>query len=309
LTLDRISYRNWHNCCHLSNGTVALIVLADVGPRILSYGFCGGENQLHEVEGDACRTGGQNFRLYGGHRLWVSPEVDRTYFPDNRPVAVSQQGNQACFVAPTEDHSPGARLQKEIEIELAPSGTGVRLTHRIRNHDVRSTVLAPWTPTMMRAGGRAILPLPARHAMDPEHYQPVGAFGVWSFTDFADPRWSLGTSYIQLQQTASPTGRFKEQMGGIHNPAGWGAYFRDGFVFVKRTTAITNANYPDFNCNFEVFTNPDFLELETLGPLVDLAPGGTVEHIEHWWLFNGVPGGDDDAWIESAIVPLVNQTA
>lgn len=307
MTFDRISFRKWHNCYSLSNGTVTLVVLADVGPRILSYGFCDGENQFHEVECDAGRSSGQDFRLYGGHRLWVSPEVDRTYFPDNRPVAVSQHGNRVRFVAPPENVSPGTNLQKEIEIELAPSGTGVRLTHRVRNHDVRATVLAPWSPTMMRAGGRAILPLPARHAMDPDHYQPVGAFGVWSFTDFADPRWTLGTSYLQLKQTASPTGRFKEQMGGIHNPAGWGAYFRDGSLFVKRAPVIANARYPDFDCNFEVFTNPDFLELETLGPLVDLAPGGSVEHIENWWLFGNVSGGGDDVWIESTVVPLVNQ--
>ena len=53
--------------------------------------------------------------------------------------------------------------------------------------------------------------------MDKDHYLPVGAFGIWSFTDFADSRWVLGTAYIQLRQLAGPQGRFKEQMGGIYN--------------------------------------------------------------------------------------------
>jgi hypothetical protein len=57
-----------------------------------------------------------------------------------------------------------------------------------------------------------------------------------------------------------------------------------------------------------VFTNPDFIELETLGPLIELRPGETVEHIERWWLFADVPGGENDAWIDSAVVPLVQQT-
>jgi hypothetical protein len=306
---ERFSYRGWNNAYKFSNGTVELIVTADVGPRILFYGFCNGENLLHEVDGEAGKTGGSEFRLYGGHRFWVSPEVERTYYPDNTPVSVSQEGNATRFTAQREDLPPGTHLQKELEIKLAKTGSQVRITHRLRNHDNNSTLVAPWAPTMMRAGGRAILPLAPRIAMDKDHYLPVGAFGIWSYTDFADPRWVLGTSYIQLRQLANPQGRFQEQMGGIYNPAGWGAYFRQGHLFVKRVGVFKDARHPDFGCNFEVFTNPEFLELETLGPLVELQPGEVVEHVEDWWLFADVPGGENDAWIDSTILSLAEQTA
>ena len=307
--LERISYRGWNHAYKLSNGVVDIVITADVGPRILFYGFRDGENLLHEVEGDAGKTGGSEFRLYGGHRLWVSPEVERTYYPDNTPVAVSQHGNAVRFTAQQEDLPPGTNLQKELEIELAATGSQVRITQRIRNHDTHSTTLAPWSPTMMRAGGRAILPLSPRIAMDKDHYLPVGVFGIWSYTDFADPRWVLGTDYIQLRHLANPQGRFQEQMGGIYNSAGWGAYFNRGDLFVKRAEVFSGARYPDFGCNFEVFTNPDFIELETLGPLVELRPGEVVEHVERWWLFAGVPSGEDDAWIDSAVLPLALRTA
>jgi hypothetical protein len=307
--VERFPYRGWTNTYKLSNHVVELIVLADVGPRIIFYGFRNGENLLHEVVEDAGKTGGSEFRLYGGHRLWVSPEVERTYYPDNVSVLVSQCGNATRFTAPLEELPPGTRLQKELEIKLAERGSEVRITHRVTNHDEHSTILAPWSPTMMRAGGRTILPLSPRIAMDKDHYSPAGVFGIWSFTDFMDSRWVLGTSYIQLQQLASPSGRFKEQMGGIYNSAGWGAYFSRDQLFVKRAAVITGAAYPDFGCNFEMFTNLDFIELETLGPLIELRPGEMVEHIERWWLFAGVPGGENDAWIDSAVVPLVQQTA
>ena len=307
--LEQISYRGWNRAYRLSNGDVDLVVTADVGPRILRYGFRKGENLLHEVEGDAGKTGGSEFRLYGGHRLWVSPEVERTYYPDNAPVAVSQHGHAARFTAQKEESPPGTNLQKELEIELAAAGSQVRITHRITNHDARLTLLAPWSPTMLRGEGRAILPLPPRIAMDKDHYLPVGVFGLWSYTDFADPRWVLGTDYMQLRHSPNPQGRFKEQMGGIHNSAGWGAYFRGGDLFVKRATVFQGARYPDFGCNFEVFTNPDFLELEALGPLVELQPGEVVEHVERWWLFGGVPSGADDAWIDSAVLPLALRTS
>jgi hypothetical protein len=307
--IERFSYRGWKNAYKLSNRTVELVVTADVGPRIVSYRFCGGENLLYEVEEDAGKSGGSEFRLYGGHRLWVSPEVERTYYPDNSAVAVSQHANTTRFTAQPEDAPPGTHLQKELEIEIAQTGSQVRITQRIRNHDRRSTKLAPWSPTMMLPEGRVILPLPPRAEMDREHYLPVGAFGIWSFTDLADPRWVLGTSFIQLRQDSKPTGRFQEQMGGIFNSEGWGAYYRKSSLFIKRAEVIRGAEYPDFGCNFETFTNPEFIELETLGPLVELQPGETVEHRETWWLFAGVPGGDNDEWIESAVVSLVKQTS
>src|SRR5208337_2166345 len=147
----------------------------------------------------------------------------------------------------------------------------------------------------------AVLPLPARHAMDSNHFLPVGVFGIWSYTDFADPRWKLGTEFVQLVQAKHPTGRFREQMGGIFNSLGWGAHFRRGTLFVKRASVVAGARYPDEGCNFELFTNPEFLEVETLGPLVELKPGETAEHVERWWLFGDVPAGEGDTWVREAV--------
>src|SRR5882724_5504614 len=41
-------------------------------------------------------------------------------------------------------------------------------------------------------------------------------------------------------------------------------------------------------CSFETFTNNEFLEIETLGPMTKLLPGETVEHVAHWALFRNV---------------------
>jgi hypothetical protein len=127
---------------------------------------------------------------------------------------------------------------------------------------------------------------------------------LWSFTDFADSRWRLGTEFIQLLQQANPSGRFQEQMTGIFNPAGWGAYFREGTVFLKRARVAPGAEYPDFACNFEIFTNPEFLELESLGPKVQLAPGESTEHKEIWTLFQNILPGEDEHWLKSVVAPL-----
>lgn len=309
IRVEQREYRGWPNAYFLSNGVVELVVLADVGPRVVHYSFHGGENQFHEFSAQAGLRGGGEFRLYGGHRLWAWPEVARTYFPDNEAVEVTMTSTGADFTAPVETASPGTALQKKISIALSEKGTHVRLVHSITNHGGAATELAPWTPTVLRPGGRAILPFPARAAMDKEHFQSVSPLTLWSFTDFTDSRWVLGQDFLQLIQQERPSGRFPEQMSGLFNPAGWGVYVRAGYAFVKRASVVSQAQYPDFGCNFEIFTNSEFLELETLGPIVTLQSGQATRHIENWHLFDGISGIATEDSIRSVILPIVEQTS
>ena len=312
--IERINYKGWLNSLRIHNDTVELIVLTDVGPRIIFYGFLGGENQFHEVLAHAGQTGAREYVAYGGQRLWISPEVERTYYPDNVACVIQEKSGGVRVTAPAEDHPPGTHLQKEIEVQLASSGSRVRVSHRITNHDRKATQLAPWAIAMMAPGGRAILPLPPKAPLDTQHLLPVGLFALWSYTDFGDPRWRLGAKYIQLRQDAHPTGRFREQMGGIFNPAGWGAYFREGHLFVKRVPVVEGARYPDHGCNFEFYSDPEFLELETLGPLVELLPGQSVTHEEEWQLWQvgvqqDIPPREEEDWIDAIILPKLAETA
>jgi hypothetical protein len=307
IRVENREYRGWPNAYFLSNETVELIVLADVGPRVISYSLCGCENQFHEVPDQAGVRGGNEFRLYGGHRLWAWPEVERTYFPDNVSVEVTTNSAGATFTAPVEFASPGTSLQKKISISLSEQGTHVKLIHSIVNHSVTATELALWTPTVLRPGGRAILPFPPRASMDKEHFQSVSPLTLWSFTDFSDSRWVLGPDFLQLVQQERPTGRFQEQMSGLFNSAGWGVYVRSGCAFVKRSSIVPGAEYPDFGCNFELFTNSEFLELETLSPIITLQPGEAARHAEHWYLFDGIPAITGEDSIHSSILPLLAQ--
>ncbi len=59
-------------------------------------------------------------------------------------------------------------------------------------------------------------------------------------------------------------------------------------LFVKRYEADPSKTYADFGASYETFTNDSFLELETLGPLEEVAPGSTVEHVERWALRRNV---------------------
>jgi hypothetical protein len=47
------------------------------------------------------------------------------------------------------------------------------------------------------------------------------------------------------------------------------------------------------------------LELETLGPMSDLQPGESVEHIEHWRLFRDVPTPQNDGDVDRDVLPAI----
>jgi hypothetical protein len=55
-----------------------------------------------------------------------------------------------------------------------------------------------------------------------------------------------------------------------------------------------------------MFTNAEFLEIETLGPLTKVLPKGSVEHVEQWSLHRDVRvSGFTDAELDRAILPLL----
>src|SRR5271165_3306503 len=302
---EEVEHHLWNKAFKIYNDTVELLVLTEVGPRILFFGFLGEENEFHEIPEHSGKRGDRTFRAYGGHRLWVSPETPRTYYPDNLPVGVRRKQDAFVFTAPPEATPPGTGLQKEIEIKLADTGARVTVTHRIRNIGREPTEMAPWALSVMAGDGKAILPLPPRAPMSPNRLLPEGVLALWSYTDLADPRWKIGTKYVRLQQASNCEAAFTEQMGGIFNPLGWGAYFRRGHLFIKKAKVEEDAEYPDFGCNFELYTDAHSLELETLGPLRNLKPGDTAEHTEHWWLFKDIQAGETESWIDAVILPKV----
>lgn len=298
--VEKIEYAGWPNCYRVSNGTVELVVTGDVGPRVLRYGFVGGQNLFKEFPDQLGRTGEATFQARGGHRLWKAPEdLATTWAADNNAVEVQTHSHDLTATAPVEAASG---LQKEIAIRLAASGSGVTLTHRITNCSTRDQTFAPWTLTVMASGGIAIAGFPPR-AEYPENLQPTNPIVLWAYTDLSDARWRLMRKYISLRQDAS---RSNPQKIGLFNEHTWACYLLNEEMFLKRAHANASAPYPDFGCSLEMFTNHEFLELEALGPMRTLRPGESLQHLERWSLYRDVKLSKitDDA-IDRILFPLI----
>lgn len=277
--IQKISYGGWENCIQIKNKSVDLIITVDVGPRIIRYGFAGSDNELCEVKSTMGLTGGDKWRIYGGHRLWHSPEDEkRTYAPDNGPVTWEEIANG---IVTRQNIEPLTGIQKEMEISLAPGNSSVTILHRLTNKGSGPVELSVWSISAMATGGKEIMPLTQQDT----GLLPNRLMALWPYTTLNDQRISFGKRYIILQQDPGIKQPVKI---GISNENGWAVYFNHNHLFVKYYTHHMKARYPDFGVSYETYANDFMLEMETLSPLVLLEPNEHVTHAEGWELFDNV---------------------
>lgn len=281
--LKKIKYGGWDNCYKLSNGIIELILTADIGPRIIWLGFIDRKNLFKEYHHQLGITDSSEWLSFGGHRFWHAPESQpRTYFPDLEPVHIQEIENGLIA---TQQPEPTTGLQKQIHIEISHEKPEVFLNHILYNHNLWAIEAAPWAISVMAPGGVAILPLPARGA-HPDFLLPSSTLSIWPYTDLSDPRYHFGERYILIKQDEDIK---NPQKLGVLAADGWTAYSYDNCVFIKQVPYQFGGVYPDLGANFEVFTNEEMLELESLGPLESIPPKGQIEHQEHWTLIDKVP--------------------
>lgn len=298
--VEKTEYKGWKNCYRVSNGEVEVIVTGDVGPRVIRYGFVGGQNLFKEFSEQIGKSGEEKFQPRGGDRVWKAPEDPIvTWAPDNVPVEVKVTPTGLIAREPVE---PLSGLQKEIEVSMAASGSAVKVSHRITNHTLYPLEFAPWALTMMAQGGTAVFGFPPR-GHHPANLEATNPLVMWAYTNLADPRWKFTRKYLTLRQ--DPNNSEPQKLGSF-NPDTWGAYLLNGEAFIKRTTADPSKTYTDFGCSFETFTNHDFLEIESLGPMTKLVPGQSVELVEHWGLFRNVkPSAISDEELDRVLLPAL----
>lgn len=281
--MEKIQFLNFQNCLRLANDEIEIIAATEFGPRIIGYNFIGGENILG-IHADAkVETALGVWKPYGGHRLWIAPEnMPNSYTPDNSPVDYffDEQDNTIRFVQAVETVT---NTQKEITITLDEKGSGVSINHKITNLNKREIEVAAWALTIMREGGEVLIPNEPFAAYGAETLLPVRNLTVWSYTDFSDSRWQFDKEFIRLRVDALKSA---PQKIGVLNKQGWIKYKLEDVTFIKRFIFQPNAVYPDMNSNTEIYTAGSFIEIETLAPIVCLAPGEAADHTEIWQLTN-----------------------
>ena len=287
--IEKLNYGKWGECVRISNGEIELFATLDIGPRVIRFGYIGGDNIMCEdLETNAKESGaefdkrfgaGSAWYIHGGHRLWTSPEaMPRSYYPDNEKVDCQINGNTVILTPPPQKWT---QLQMSMEITMSDNSNDVTLKHNITNIGAWEVELAAWTLSVLAAGGMEIIPQPTRD---------TGLLGnrvlaLWPYTNMADERVYWGDKFITLKQDVNATQPFKF---GINSEHAWAAYILGDNMFIKRFDVNENGNYPDGGMSFETYTNFFMLEMETLSELKKIKTDETIEHMEYWSMRRGV---------------------
>ncbi len=263
----------------ITNAYLRLDFLADRGPRLVRLFLAGSdENILGETPGVKWETPYGDYILYGGHRLWHAPEVfPYTYVPEDIPIVMDELADGLRIYRPPEE---ATGISKTIEVHLLPGKPAATLDHFLKNEGVSPVKLAAWAITQLPLGGTAILPQPAR-PVDPDGLLPNRSLALWPYSHWQDERLVVADDLVLVHAW----GKMPPLKIGLMDRSGWSAYLRDGVLLLKRFQPQPELPHPDFCSNAECYVNDKEIELETLGPLVSLAPGESVSLRETWELY------------------------
>lgn len=261
-------------CLFLDNGVIEVGIPLCFGLRVSHFSFCGKQNVFYEQPlAMKALTTDDGWRLRGGHRLWLAPECEEEYAPDNEPIAyrLTEDG-----IVITQKEDPALRVVKEMQLTL--SENTVRITHRVTNTGDAPRTCALWAITVMAGGGVEHIPLAVREG----GFDPLHRFSLWDHSCLGDVRVRYEKDEIVLTHMDIDA-RYKL---GIGHPAGDVWYENGNTVFVKHFEIEKDREYPDGNVSFETFLGQYMVEVESLSPLYTLAPGAFAEHSECWTLLS-----------------------
>ncbi len=280
------SYKDYGKVVSISNGSIEAYVTVDIGPRIIRFGYVGGQNFMQDNRNEVGFKDGEEFENYfgkgkkwenlGGHRIWTSPEAyPETYYPDLTPVSFELTENGAVF---TPDAETENGLAKQLEIAMSDTSDEMQVTMRVKNISSENKEFAIWGLTVSSKGGTLIVPMNTNDT----GLLANRNISVWPYTDMSDDRIYWGKKYITLRHEADAEHPIKL---GFDLNGGTVHYVLGEEIFTKSyETLHPKAKYPDNNCSFETYTCAAFTEVESLGELKNLKPDEASVLTENWKL-------------------------
>lgn len=257
MEIEPMAYRQWPQAYRCRAGAAEMVVVADIGPRILDLRWKGGGNLLYE---DTTGFGRKDWRLYGGHRLTVAPEGEESYLADNQPCVVTVRSGRLSL----QTTGGASEIRRELVIMGPNDGAGFELLHVLTNDGKR-----PW-----RGAAWAITCVP--HS---ELAAPCGRVRCWPGTERSD--WTFARGGL----AGAP--RTRRGKIGWHSLNSWLAALQpQATLVIHHPDPAALEDCVDDGCNVEVFACPDYIELETLGSNAWISPGQSVIHRQRWRLLD-----------------------
>ncbi len=271
-------YKNYGKVIKLTDGNLVAMVTVDVGPRIIYFGNENVNFMWNDLDRVVDKGGeyfdtnfkkGEKWNIYGGHRLWKSPEDLASYVPENYPVDVEILENGARFTTPNQKMT-GLKATIEVRFE----GGEFVVKHTFKNVTETDLEYSLWALSVLKQGGTELIYL----NNDETGLLPNKNFVFWPYADLKDARLDITNDFVTLKQDNTNTNAFKL---GMYSKKGISTYLVDGDMFIKRFERL-DGKFADYECNFETYTSENFMEMETLSPLYVIKPNEEKSHTEKW---------------------------
>ncbi|HUS32305.1 MAG TPA: hypothetical protein VMZ53_27580 [Kofleriaceae bacterium] len=265
-----------HAAVELAAGPARMVVVHDVGPRIAWFGLVGRENLLYWDTAGAHREGA--WRLYGGHRLWVTrPLADESaeiHEPDNAPCVVEELEDGVRIRAPRTTLG----LEKTLEVRVRGAEWSVR--HHLRNSSGLLWSGGAWALTCTLPSAETVYRIPLGGGPPTWDIATIIVPLSWGThtSRLDDPQISFNGRVMEVRAQSDESKRMvRAPLGTIEMHDAARGLFRKVSPFDQ------NGAYP-LDANLALYVGPQrfMVEMESMSALRTLAPGMTLEHVEVW---------------------------
>jgi hypothetical protein len=272
--VSKIDYHGWKDSHRLASATLEVIVVSAIA-RIMQLARIGDDAgvlwQNRALDGQQPQPHSGTWANFGGEKCWPAPQSDwpRILGHDWPPPAAFDAGPFEASVTEAglilkSPVDPAWGIQAVRHIELDPSEAVMRVRtefHKVSDKPVR---VAIWTVAQFQDPACVAIELPLSSRFP----------GGYANLIKADPA-ELAVSGSVLTFVRHPH-RFVK-IGSDAAKVVWVG----PTCLVRMQSDLLAGDYPDGGCHVEVYTNPGeqtYVELETLGLLVNLESGQAIEH-------------------------------
>lgn len=282
VTVERIVYCGWQDSYRITAGAYSIVVVPEIGGRIMEYSL-ESMNALWENVDEFGKTYpiAKEWHNYGGYKTWVAPQSKWGWPPDpmldfgkaNVEIVENSKGVPTIKITGAASLKSGVMFTKEVS--LTESGE-VTLKQRMHNISGDTFLGSIWDVTQVGTPCFVVFPIRKQSRI------PGGL--AYLMGESKSTGQFVRNGDLCITRYLGEAGKI-----GSDSDGPWMIWFKDDLAYVKLFDPMQRgAQYPDGGCSVEVFTSDKeagYVEMEILGPLVELEPGDSTELTEKWRIF------------------------
>jgi hypothetical protein len=272
VSVAKVSYHGWPHAYVLTNGTVEVVVVPEVG-RVMQFHFVGEDPVFWEnpaLYGKTPDPDSKEWQNFGGDKSWPAPQpewpklIGREWPPpaafDSKPVKAETHDGVIELTNPIEP-AYGIRVRRTISLDARNPVMTIRTAYE--KLDGVPIKVGIGVITQFREPERAFMVLPRK-----PHFP--GGYVQLNWTTPADLKVADGLLSLKSG--------IQSQIGSDAETLLW---MNDKYVVRIDSPRTQGAEYADEGANAIIYTSAKadaYIELEPFGPLKTMRVGDRIEH-------------------------------